>query len=67
MAVTDWAANSDKASVKNKERMRKNVILTDQASGFSDPRFWGERNVIEPDKSIHNAIKKIQRNYQKSN
>lgn len=66
MAVTDWASNIDKASVRNKERMRKNVILTDQASGFSDPLFWGERNVIEPDKSIHNAIKKIQKNYEKS-
>ena len=40
-------------------------VLTDQTSGFSDPEFWGELNVIEPDKSIDNAIKKIQRNYKK--
>lgn len=63
MAITDWKDNDQNISVKNKERMRKNVILTDQTSGFSDPEFWGALNVIEPDKSIDNAIKKIQRNY----
>lgn len=61
MAVTDWVDNHDNLSVKGKERLRRNVILTDKARGFSDPTFWGEHNVIEPDKSIHNAIKKIQR------
>ena len=63
MAVTDWEVNQDNTVIKNRERMRRSVILNDQASGFSDPRFWGERNVIEPDKSIDNAIKKIQKNY----
>lgn len=61
MAVTDWKVNTDKETVKTKDRMRRNVILNDEASGFSDPSFWGERNVIEPDKSIDNAIRKIQR------
>ena len=65
MAVTDWKPNDQDITVKNRERMRKNVILTDEASGFADPSFWGELNVIEPDKSIDNAIKKIQRNYEK--
>ncbi len=63
MAVTDWEVNQDNTVIKNRDRMRRSVILNDQASGFSDPRFWGERNVIEPDKSIDNAIKKIQKNY----
>lgn len=65
MAVTDWIDNEQNVTVKNRDRMRRNVILTDQTSGFSDPEFWGELNVIEPDKSIENAIKKIQRNYKK--
>lgn len=65
MAITDWKDNVQGLSVKNRDRMRKSVILTDQTSGFADPEFWGELNVIEPDKSIDNAIKKIQRNYQK--
>ena len=60
-AVTDWSDNVQGISIKNRDRMRKNVILTDEATGFSDPEFWGENNVIEPDKSIQNAIKKIQK------
>ncbi|MCA0933684.1 carboxypeptidase-like regulatory domain-containing protein [Lutimonas saemankumensis] len=63
MAVTDWKPNTQDISVRNRDRMKRNVILTDETSGFSDPEFWGELNVIEPDKSIENAIKKIQRNY----
>lgn len=65
MAITDWKDNPEGLTIKNRERMRKSVILTDQTSGFADPEFWGELNVIEPDKSIDNAIKKIQKNYQK--
>lgn len=65
MATTDWKDNVDKTTIRSRDRMRKNVILTDKTSGFTDPEFWGERNVIEPDKSIDNAIKKIQRNYKK--
>ncbi len=61
MAVTDWEVNTEKETIRSKDRLRRNVILHDEASGFSDPRFWGERNVIEPDKSIDNAIRKIQR------
>jgi hypothetical protein len=61
MAITDWEINADKDFLKGKERMRTNVILNEEASGFSDPEFWGEYNVIEPEKSIENAIKKIQR------
>lgn len=63
MAVTDWKPNTQDITIKNRDRMKRNVILTDETSGFSDPEFWGELNVIEPDKSIENAIKKIQRNY----
>jgi len=65
MAITDWKDNAQGVSIKNRDRMKRSVILTDQTSGFTDPEFWGELNVIEPDKSIDNAIKKIQKNYQK--
>jgi len=64
MAVTDWKANSDKTKLKNKEKLSSNIVLHDEATGFSNPEFWGEHNVIEPDKSIENAIKKINRQYQ---
>ena len=61
MAVTDWKINSDHTTLKNKEKLKQNVIINDSASGFSDPKFWGDYNVIEPDKSIENAIRKIKK------
>ncbi len=60
MAVTDWKLNLNEG-LKNKERLRPSVIISDETSGFSDPEFWGAYNVIEPEKSIESAIKKIQR------
>jgi len=35
--------------------------MSDAVSGFADPDFWGKYNVIEPEKSIDQAIRKIQR------
>ncbi|MGB3152856.1 MAG: carboxypeptidase-like regulatory domain-containing protein [Maribacter sp.] len=61
MAVTDWEENLDNLAPKYKERMKSNIILSDEAIGFADPDFWGEYNIIEPEKSIESAIKKIQR------
>ena len=61
MAVTDWEKNTSGEFPKSKERLKSNIILTDAAIGFSDPDFWGEYNIIEPEKSIESAIKKIQR------
>lgn len=61
MAVTDWKINTNKEKPTYKERMRHSIIIGDEASGFSDPDFWGAYNVIEPDKSIESAIKKIRR------
>lgn len=61
MAITDWEKNVNKEFFKPKERLRSSVILSDEASGFSDPEFWGEFNVIEPEKSIETAIRKIQK------
>lgn len=45
--------------------MRPSVIISDEASGFSDPEFWGAYNVIEPEKSIEAAINKIKRQLKK--
>jgi len=35
--------------------------MRDESSGFKDADFWGAYNVIEPEKSIESAIKKIKR------
>lgn len=61
MAITDWEKNIDNIIPKSKNRMRSSIILSDEAIGFADPNFWGEYNIIEPDKSIESAIRKIQR------
>lgn len=61
MAVTDWEKNLGSEFPKSKERIKSSIILAEAASGFSDPDFWGEYNIIEPEKSIESAIRKIQR------
>lgn len=58
MAITDWEKNFEDDFTK-KETLKPSFILADEASGFSDPKFWGEYNIIEPEKSIESAIEKI--------
>lgn len=67
MAVTDWKKNINNETVKPRDQLKSSVVISDEASGFSDPVFWGEYNVIEPEKSIESAIKKIQRQLRKLN
>ncbi|MDO5972527.1 carboxypeptidase-like regulatory domain-containing protein [Flavivirga aquimarina] len=61
MAVTDWKTNKTQEMPKYKDRIKSSVVMTDYSIGFSDPNFWGSHNIIEPDKSIERAIKKIQK------
>tara|TARA_R110002033_G_scaffold46112_5_gene90440 strand:+ start:17939 stop:19237 length:1299 start_codon:yes stop_codon:yes gene_type:complete len=65
MAVTDWEVNTAEKKMRNKDKLRPSVIITDAISGFSDPNFWGEFNLIEPDKSIESAINKIKKGIEK--
>ncbi|MDY7395023.1 carboxypeptidase-like regulatory domain-containing protein [Aureibaculum sp. 2210JD6-5] len=67
MAVTDWEFNIDNEKLKNRERLKKSVVISDAASGFSDPEFWGAYNVIEPEKSIESAIDKIKKQLKRAN
>lgn len=64
MAITDWEKNLGE-SFTRKETIRPSFILIDEASGFSDPTFWGEYNIIEPEKSIESAIDKINKQLEK--
>ncbi|MGB5370174.1 MAG: carboxypeptidase-like regulatory domain-containing protein [Flavobacteriaceae bacterium] len=66
MAVTDWEKNLEGSLPKSKDRIRSTIILNDEAIGFADPDFWGEFNIIEPEKSIESAIRKIQRQLKRS-
>lgn len=67
MAVTDWKKNMAADYPKSKERIKSSIILSDEAIGFSDPDFWGEYNIIEPEKSIESAIRKIKRQLKRIN
>lgn len=60
MAITDWESSLATTPVTT-QRIRPNIVIVDEASGFSDPDFWGAYNVIEPEKSIESAIHKIQK------
>ncbi|NNE77157.1 MAG: carboxypeptidase-like regulatory domain-containing protein [Pricia sp.] len=67
MAVTDWKPNMAADYPKSRDRIKSSIILSDEAIGFADPYFWGEYNIIEPEKSIESAIKKIQRQLKRAN
>jgi hypothetical protein len=60
MAITGWK-NQDNLELQNTQKLSTNVIMSDKVSSLADPDFWGAYNIIEPEKSIDAAIKKIQR------
>lgn len=61
MVVTDWQEYADKDWKKTTDLIKPDVVMIDDVSGFSDSEFWGSSNIIEPEKSIQNAIDKIKR------
>lgn len=65
MAVTDRTTLPENASISVKERLAPSIVISNEATGFSDPKFWGAYNVIEPEKPIELAIKKIQKQLEK--
>ena len=46
----------------SQEQFRGNMIFADKVQAFTDENFWGNDNIIHPEESIQNAIKKIARN-----
>ncbi|HOF22229.1 MAG TPA: carboxypeptidase-like regulatory domain-containing protein [Bacteroidales bacterium] len=60
IAVTD---RTDQEVIKfaGKEKVRYTDIFSEKVSAFTDPDFWGDYNVIEPDQSIEAAIRKLSR------
>jgi hypothetical protein len=43
----------------NKEVFKPSMVFADKVQNFADPNFWGNSNIIEPEESIENAIKKL--------
>jgi hypothetical protein len=58
LAITDRRADNI-VKFGNPEIFRSNMVFTDKVQAFTDVDFWGENNIIEPDNSIENAIKKL--------
>ena len=57
---TNWE-NQDSQVQINTQKLSPYVIMSDRISNSVDVNFWGEYNIIEPEKSIESAIIKIQR------
>jgi len=61
MAVTDWTTEVPDDWNRSGTRLRSSVVIADAVSGFADVDFWGASNVIEPYKSIDQAVSKIRK------
>jgi len=57
---TNWK-NQDSLAQINTQKLSPYVIMSDRIPNSPDVNFWGEYNIIEPEKSIESAIIKIQR------
>jgi len=60
IAITDRTAE-EVIKFAGKEKLRFSDVFSEKVSAFTDPDFWGEYNVIEPDQSIEAAIRKLSR------
>jgi hypothetical protein len=60
IAVTD---RTDQEVIKfaNKDKIKYTDVFSEKVSSFTDPEFWGDYNVIEPDQSIESAIRRLSR------
>lgn len=65
MAITD-ISTAEVAKIPSDEQFKMNMVLNDRIEDLQDENFWGNSNIIEPEQSIQNAIKKIARYMQKN-
>jgi len=64
MAITDRREDNI-VKFASQEVFRSDMVFTDKVEAFADVDFWGENNIIEPDNSIENAIKKLSKSMKK--
>ena len=60
MVNTNWENQDNQAQI-NTQKLSPYVIMSDRIPNSADINFWGEYNIIEPEKTIESAIIKIQR------
>jgi hypothetical protein len=58
LAITDRQTGAVQ-KFDNQEVFKSKMIFSEKVADFEDPDFWGDQNIIEPENSIENAIKKI--------
>jgi hypothetical protein len=60
IAITD---RTDQEVIKfaGREKIKYTDVFSETVSSFTDPEFWGDYNVIEPDQSIETAIRRLSR------
>jgi hypothetical protein len=60
LAVTD-RTNQEVIKFANRDKIKYTDVFSEKVSAFTDPNYWGDYNVIEPDQSIESAIKRLSR------
>jgi len=58
IAVTD-RTNEEVIKFASKDKIKYYDVFSETVTSFTDPTFWGDYNVIEPDQSIESAIRKL--------
>jgi hypothetical protein len=49
----------------SQDLFKSNMVFSEKVQDFEDADFWGEYNIIEPESSIENAIKKLSKSLKK--
>ncbi len=63
-AITDRCEDNI-VKFANQEVFKSNMVFTEKVQDFTDVDFWGEHNIIEPENSIEDAIKKLTKSIKK--
>ena len=64
VAITDRREDNI-VKFANQEIFKSNMVFTEKVQDFTDVNFWGEHNIIEPENSIENAIRKLSKGMKK--
>jgi hypothetical protein len=64
VAITD-RREDNVLKYENQEIFKSNMVFAEKVQDFTDIDFWGENNIIEPENSIENAIKKLSKSMKK--
>ena len=58
MVVTD-SRPAQPGEITAREQFGRTHVLSDDASYFFDPDFWGDYNIIAPEESLEHAVRKL--------